>query len=462
MKNLFVILILIITTQLTGAEVISLEKSIELARENNREMLATEELYHASVWAERNALSGFFPRLDFNSTIARIDDDYYREMSGVDEIPVYGTDGQIIGTIPFSAAAMSPGFYKTTYNNNITVQQPIFNGGKEIFSYQLARLLRNQSKQELLSKEKTLDYEVTSVYFGFLKLQDLYELARKNLNSTSSHLDLIQQRYELGTVKKSDLLQWQVRFKNDQTSLQMIENDLREITELWGLVLDFEDDYPEPKPFDVSSYDDNIKSLVELDEKSLHQELNDFYEKVKQTSPEIRSMQINKKMMRKNYHIALSNFLPNFNLQFTYEFENDDEFDLQGQENWSLAAVVSVPIFYSGSNYAKVKQSWYEWRSAEKNLNFAQDSYLISAKNVFYEQLINAHKVQDSKSALELAQENHRIVNDLYEQGMVTNIELLDAETMLINSEFNLISAYYDFILNEYELKKYICNKESK
>jgi outer membrane protein TolC len=64
--------------------------------------------------------------------------------------------------------------------------------------------------------------------------------------------------------------------------------------------------------------------------------------------------------------------------------------------------------------------------------------------------------VEDNKTALEFAQENHKIINELYEQGMVTNSELLDAEAMLFGSEMNLVASYYDYILLKYEIKKYM------
>ena len=69
--------------------------------------------------------------------------------------------------------------------------------------------------------------------------------------------------------------------------------------------------------------------------------------------------------------------------------------------------------------------------------------------------ITNAKIINDNEIALELSKENHKIINQLYEQGMVTNSELLDAETMLFSSEMNLISAYYDFVLSKFEMKKY-------
>jgi len=91
----------------------------------------------------------------------------------------------------------------------------------------------------------------------------------------------------------------------------------------------------------------------------------------------------------------------------------------------------------------------------KKQTEYAHENYMIAAENVFNKMLTNTRVIQDNKLALDFAKENHKIINELYEQGVVTNSELLDAETMLFGSEMNLISAYYDYVLSKFEMKKY-------
>ena len=142
-------------------------------------------------------------------------------------------------------------------------------------------------------------------------------------------------------------------------------------------------------------------------------------------------------------------------MQFDYQIESDDEFDFSGEDNWNFVAVVSMPLFTSGSNFSKVKQAKYDLMKTKKQTEYAHDNYLIAAENVFNKMITNTRIVQDNKLALEFAKENHKIINQLFEQGMVTNSELLDAETMLFGSEMNLILAYFDFVLSKFEMKKY-------
>ncbi len=177
-------------------------------------------------------------------------------------------------------------------------------------------------------------------------------------------------------------------------------------------------------------------------------------------SPTLNSINLANKMMKKSYWMAKGNFLPSLNLQFDYQIESDDEFDFSGDDNWNLVAAISIPLFTSGSNFSKVKQAKYELLKTTKQTEYARDNYLIAAENAFNRLITNARIVQDNKIALEFAKENHKIINQLFEQGMVTNSELLDAEIMLFSSEMNLISSYYDYVLTKFEMEKYIGEME--
>ncbi|MCD6102026.1 MAG: TolC family protein, partial [Candidatus Cloacimonetes bacterium] len=174
------------------------------------------------------------------------------------------------------------------------------------------------------------------------------------------------------------------------------------------------------------------------------------------TNPDIKSLEIVKKISKKGYLIAKGNFLPSINLQFQKQFESDDKLDFDGEDSWNLVAVASFPVFQSGANLTNLKRSKYEYLKTKLQMDDAKDKILMGTKNSFYNLVTKAKKVNSAKVAFENAKENHKILNDLYEQGMVTNTELLDAEIILFGGEMNLTSAYYDYILAKYNLDKFV------
>ena len=419
---------------------ITLEESIELAKESNKELLAEKNAFRSADWGKKNALTNFLPKVSFNSTIVRIDDETYDRTNAPIQIPG-------LGQFP----AMFP-IYKTTYTNDITVQQSIFNGGKVILGYQLAGLAKKQAYLALQSKGKDISYAIASTYFGILKLQDLQTLSQKSLESTLSHLESVQKNYDVGSAKKSDVLQWQVKQKNDETALLEIGNSIDELYSFWQILLGTEE-AKEPSQIDVTDYNSETLQYAMMEKNELEKAAGDFLSKVEKTSPTIQTLELVKQMMKKNYCMAKGEFLPSLNLQFSYQLESDDEFDFDGEDNWNLVAALSVPI--SGTNYSNLKKAKYDLKKTQYETESAQENYMVAAKNIFYKLITKVRTVEDNKTALEFARENHKIINELYTQGMVTNSELMDAEAMLFGSEMNLVASYYDYILLKYEIKKY-------
>jgi len=440
-KLLLLMLTLLLFSTLFAVE-IDLDESIKLARENNKQIQAEKYSLKSAKWGKFDAFSNFLPRVSFNSAIVRIDDDSYEMANAPFQIPGTG--------IVFPA--MFP-MYKTSYTNNITVQQPIFNGGKIILGYQLANLAKQQVEIALESKELDTSYAVASTYFGYLKLKDIQKLNQKSLSSSISHLEKVEKNFEVGTAKKSDVLQWKVKRNNDKTSNFEIENGLNEILSFWKNLIGVEESIP--TEIQLEKYDAEIDDFATMEPNDIKVAKQDFLKKIKITSPTLNSIDLANKMMKKNYWMTKGNFLPSLNLQFDYQIESDDEFDFSGDDNWNLVAAISVPLFTSGSNFSKVKQAKYELLKTNKQTEYARDNYMIGAENVFNKLITNARIIQDNKVTLEFAKENHKLINQLFEQGMVTNSELLDAEIMLFSSEMNLISSYYDYVLTKFEMKKY-------
>jgi outer membrane protein len=453
MKKILILLLMLLSMFILNT--ITLEESIELAKKNNKELLAEKSGLSSVEWAKKNALTNFLPKASFNSTMVRIDNETYDQANEIFDIPVFNSMGIPTGdVIPFSAGAMSGGFYKTSYQNSFVVQQPVFNGGKVILGYQMAELAKQQAKLAFDNKRKDISYSVASTYLGILKLQDLKTLSQKSLNSTLSHLEMALKKYDVGTAKKSDVLQWQVKMKNAETSIIELENGINEMFGFWQNLLGVSG-IQEPQKIDVRDYEAEIITCANYNRTELDTSAEEFLKQVNSSSPTILSLGLINKMMKKNLLMAKGEFLPNFNMQFSYQIENDDKFDFDGEDNWNLAAVLSWPIFTSGKNYTNLVKTKYDMKKAKYETEAMQENYLVAARNVFNRLVTKARVVEDNKIALEFARENHTIIGDLFKQGLVTNTELLDAETMLFGSEMQLVSAYYDFILIKYEMQKY-------
>ena len=455
-KILFVFIsLLLFSTHLCA---LSLDDAISTALKNNKNFTAQKYTYLQYKWNEKNALTNFFPKVNLNASAVRIDNDTYKEANSTFHLKVFDALGVPTGDyVPITVGMMAGGVYKTTYITDLTIRQPIFNGGKLFLGYKIAQLSTKQVLQNLASSQNDLQYNVADSYLNILKIQDMIKIANKSLASSKAQLKKIYDKFDVGMVKKSDVLQWEVKVENDKITLEELKNGLSVLKTYWYNILGLESlsQAAMPDRIDLTSYDNEITLLHSMSEVTKFDTLSYVLSVVKAENPDLKSFALSERIAKTAQNLAITNFLPSLNLQYTKTFDQDDKLNFDGAKSWNIAAVFSVPIFHFGTNITNLKKSNFQYKSIQLQLEDAREKILMAAENSVYDLITKAKRVISGKLAYENAKQNYSIVNDLFDQGMVTNTELMDAEVMLFGIELNLQTSYYDFVLAKYALEKF-------
>ncbi|MEA1972369.1 MAG: TolC family protein, partial [Candidatus Cloacimonadota bacterium] len=355
--------------------------------------------------------------------------------------------------IPFSSGAMGSGMYKTAFNNELTVQQPIFNGGKVILGFQMAKEAKSISELNLIAKTNEIVFKVVSAHLSILRLNEIRQVYIANLNAIKAHLKTANVNFNAGVVTQNDVLNWEVQLSKSQIQLDEIDKNIVIALDNWKNLLGTSEQVY-PQNIEIKDYDNKIANFAEIENISAKTE--QILNSVEANNPNIKSLEISNKLFQKKYNMAKGEFLPSFNIQYSYQFENDDKFDFEGDSNWNVAGVFSMPLFSSGENFSKVKKAKYELKKNQTNVKSLKNNILLGAKNSYLKMITNAKKVERSKKSLNLINKNYNLTTRLFNEGMLDNNSLLDAETMFLSGKLELISSYFDFILNEFEIEKWI------
>lgn len=462
-KQVYLILFIFLLISPLQILSITLDEAQELALKQNKSYLAEKQNLSEAKWNKFNAISNFLPKLSFEESIVKIDEDTYEASQEIYKLPVMEPPG--IPTeyyVPMSYSALGMGAYRTTFTSQLSLSQPVFNQGKLILGYQIADLAHKQANSSLLSEKYNLEYRVSELYFNILRLEELITIHKKQLNSSLNQYKKVKKQRELGLAKKTDVLQWKVKVENNRISLDEAENNLEILKSYWINLLGYKDKdaVSSPEEIDPKKFDIEIEEISQLEHTTKNKKLENILKKVRRQNADLRSIKFSKKISEKTYDMSKGNLLPSLNLQYTRQFEQDDKLDFKGEDNWNVAAVFSMPLFKSGTNLSEILKSKAAHKKAKLKLSDTEEQILIASKNAFYNLVTKAKKVENSKISLTNAQENHSMTNDYFDQGLVTNQELLDAEIMLFSAKMQLTNSYYDFIIAKYNLNKYLMNNK--
>jgi len=457
--KLYVLLLLIFSILPLELLAINLEKAQLTAIKQNKKFLAEQQNHEQSKWNKYKAVSNFLPKLSFNETMVRIDDDTYNEAQKTFSLPVFNSSDNPTGDyVPMSYSALGTAAYRTTYTSELILQQPIFNGGKLIMGYQIAGYANKQARYSLLSKKQELQYNVSEIYFNILKIQDLIQIHEKQIESSESQLNKVKKKLELGMAKNTDVLQWKVKLSNNRINLEQAKNNLEILKSYWRNILGLQDgtELPLPEKIQLKQFEREIKNNTLLTTKEKENKLNKFLTDIKRQNADLRRLKYAQKISKKRYELSKSNLLPSLNLQYTRQFEQDNKLNLKGDDNWNIAAVFSIPLFESGRNITNIMQSRSAYKSTKLEISDTEEKIVISAKNAFLNLITKAKRVENIKFSKKNAEENYTMINDYYNQGLVTNQELIDAEIMLFSVKMQYTNSYYNYIIAKHNIKKYL------
>ena len=327
----------------------------------------------------------------------------------------------------------------------ISLSQTLYNGGR---SWNQVKQAKSQLEIAKLNQRTTKIQVIQNViqsYYGLLKAQQLHEVAVKNLEMSDQQVSLVKKQYDLGVVKRTDLLkaevaqgQAKVDVLNRQTNL---ENTRRVLFNDMGLqdfgqpITAVENEWLAP-PIPTSS---------------------DILELLKTRNPNLLISQVRINLGEVSYKMAKGMRLPSLNSSVSYSAngENSEELMDALKDDWSLGMnlSVSVPIYTGNSLSVQQHQtklskqkSEYDYITLLNDLRVQGELIRKTLEN--YSEIIPLNQAVVASAAEDL-----KLVRERYSLGSATILEVLDAQVSLIRSNSTLINTIHDARIQEASLK---------
>jgi len=418
-----IVFIFLFTTSLLFAEeILSLEDSIKIAIDNNLKIKISQARIDQANYQKEVTKTNFLPKLSssFNYT--------------------YLGDNK-----PISFNPLFPSFKVTDdnlYTVSFKVTQPVFTGWKIETAYQVAKESFEKTKIDYETEIQNLVLDVKKAYFNVLKAQRLLETSLKYRESLQNHLKDARKMFEMGLVTKLDILKTEVALKDAETKITESENFLNLARSNFNFVLN--------RPLD---YNFIIQDILE------QQEVENDYQwwlttAMKQRS-EIKSFEKVLLIYDKNIKIEKSNLYPQVYFFFNYNIERGTQTSRNDwNDNWNTGISLSYDIWNWGETQKKIKKAEKSKQEIEKQFELVKNSIEIEVKNAYLNFLSTKKKIEQAKKQIESAEENLRVARLLYNEGMATTTDVIDATTTLIQANNSFFNYLYEYQISCAELEK--------
>jgi len=410
---------------------LALADAVKLALEKHPALRAASFQAAAAAAGVDQARAGFLPRVDFSEGFTHGDN------------PVYAF-GTLLNQGRFTQADFAVDRLNhpdpiSNWRTNIGGSVPLFMGGRTILGYQQAELGRESAQHGRARAEQEIIFGVVRAYSGILLAQEAQATVEASVRTAAANLSAAEARNDAGVAVASDVLAARVRLARLREEAITAANQVKlaraTLNDAMGVTLD-------------QSY----KVTGQLDLVPLrHDRLDGLDEWAREHRPDYRQAVLEEQRLEKEVLRAKGAFLPTMHLLGNYEI-NNHEFSSDGQDSWAVGVVLNVNLFNGGADRARLVEAQANQQRAVALRERLGSAIGLEVHEAFLVLQTARERVTVAKDAVIQAEESLRIVQDRYDAGLTTIVELLDNETALTATRTNLTRTLYDATVGQSRL----------
>jgi outer membrane protein TolC len=329
---------------------------------------------------------------------------------------------------------------------NVSMSQLVFDG-TYLLGLKASQVYKDLSVKGVTQSKQQVAENVTKAYYGILVNDKRMQLLQVNVSRLDSLLKETKALNAQGFVEKIDVQRLDVQANNLKTEL----DNVYRLQEMSYSLLKFQMGYPMEEP---------IRLSVNLEQIELQNNLNDL------TGPFNYANRIEYSILKTQENLAeldlksiKAGYLPRLLLNANYGYNAGanafgDLLSKQWFDNAAISVSLQIPIFdgnskkykamQSANNLQKVRQSFDLLKSS---IDFQRSQSTITLKN-------SLESLKQQKANLMLANEISRVTRVKYQQGVGSNLEVLNAEASIKESQANYFTSLYNALIAKVELEK--------
>ncbi|WP_106828730.1 TolC family protein [Parabacteroides pacaensis] len=427
------------------AQTLSLKECREMALENNAQIAISRWQVKQAGYTLKSYKANFLPKFS-GEGMYLFSGSKLKETTPELYLPTYvpdATTGQLIpniigggtdGNKLFKQYAYVPPIslelsLNNTYLAGVSVEQPLYMGGKIRAAYQMALIGKDISQLNIAYTRTDMLVKTDEAYWQLVKVKEMLLSARKYREVIDELLKNVSDACEIGMKSRNDFLKVQVKLNEAELMVRKAENGIRlarlNLCHYIGLPLQTE--------------------IEVADTLSLESPVLDALPAVhvtNRTEYELLSRQIEYKHQATK--LVRSDFLPNLGVSAAYFYTDGmklNEEKLLSSGSFSALFSLKVPLFHWGEGINKVRAA-----KAEKTIAILQREDALEKMELEAMQALNTldeavMEVELTRNSLAQAEENLKVSKDYYEAGMETLTDYMEAQAVWQKAWSDLISA---------------------
>lgn len=463
-KALTIVLAMWLT--MTAAAQVTLDSCRHMALRNNKQMGIEQLKIEQAGYQRKQAKAAYKPSIDFAGTYLHTG----RNISLVDINNITPTQflNPSTGNYDFTLEALGglgisvDGKYvnaatqrvkdaltfdaKNVFAAGVLVTQPIYMGGKIKAMNQITRYAEQIAQRLHDRKAEDVVCEVDQAYWLVVSLKSKERLAQSYLDLVTRLDNDVKKMLEQGVATNATLLSVDVKVNEANVALTKVRNGLvlarMALAQLCGEPLD--------EPMILA---DELRGDLDvplqpraIDMAQVYERRNDF-----------NALELGVKVFDEKAKVARSEMLPTVaavGSVFTSNPHVYNGFKKEFGFNYAIGAIVKIPLWHWGGLSNKYKAALVDAKIKHLEMEEAKEKIelQVTQANFKYQEAFKTYEA--TKANLAQADENLRVAQLAFREGMATSDEVLTAQTAWLMAHSEKIDAEIDIMMCNVYLSK--------
>lgn len=438
----------------------TLEQSVDYALKNSpmlQNALLEEEISRAKV-KETTGLG--LPQIDGKVQLS-YDSKLRRFFSA------YDPDGLLTGgeSLPLDVGEVysAENFFQLqgTGDAGISINQLLFSSSY-LVGLRAAKTYRELSSKTTRQNREEVIQQVSRAYYTALINEARLDLYNHNIERVDSLLKNTSALFKNGFAEEIDVDRIQVQLNNLISERDNFQNQ----DALSRALLKFQMNYPQDQPIQLS---DDIESITVDTNPDVYRADFDYAMRsdysLLETQRSLQELNIKNKFSESMPTLSafanMGYYTQSDNISGLFKTESDlgeDDIPGLGPDKWypymGFGVTLNVPIFSGLQRSARIQQAKLELQKIDNQFTSLKSNIdvEITQMTTQYKNALNTLKAQEAN--MKLAEKVARVTKVKYEQGVGSNMEVVDAENSLKQSQTNYYNALFEVLVAKVDLEK--------
>jgi outer membrane protein len=347
--------------------------------------------------------------------------------------PTVTADGSIANEWTDSNTAPSTEFSPKSVS--IGLSQPIFRGFKTINGTKSAEANVEAGKQNLLAIEQDILFQAIQAYMNVIRDRQVVGLRQKNVDVLKKQLGAADERFKVGEITRTDVAQAKASVSGARSNVASAKSTLAaSVANYINVIGHSPGNLKYPKLARLPKTLDEAQATAE------------------EVNPNILAAAYVEEASNYDTEVTKGDLLPTIDLQAQATVNDNPSSGVGSSERAIVEGVLTIPLYEAGRVYSSVRQA--KQLASQRRLQVIQAGRAVrESVSTSWNNLSAAREIirsaKEQVSAVELALDG---VRQEYFVGSRTTLDVLDAETEVVNARIALVSAERDQIVAAYQI----------